>query len=110
MSTDQYGNECSKRLSLHIRTLALPEFNYNDAIDYAARLYGSIGVHFQVRSESCVVMNSAQSTRLAVIDGTCDWNQNNSEQDDLWDLAGISIGRGVVAFIVGGINTGSGTL
>lgn len=110
MSTDQYGSECSKRLDLHVRTLALPEFNYNDAIEYAGRLYGSIGVHFRLRSESCVVMNSTQSSRLAVIDGTCRWDQNNSEQNDLWTLAGIPKGSGIVAFIVGGINTGSGTL
>lgn len=109
MGKDRHGNECSKRIPIHIRTLALPKFNYNKSIEFAEKLYGSIGVYFDIQSGLCMALSKANSVKLAVIDGTCKWDQNNSEQDDLYKLAGLSRSDGVIAFIVGGIKQPSGS-
>ncbi|HOW77341.1 MAG TPA: hypothetical protein P5102_13430 [Candidatus Competibacteraceae bacterium] len=44
-------------------------------------------------------------SNLEVIDGACKWDQNNSEQDDLFDLVKAKISGGIVIFIVGSIKT-----
>ena len=107
---DKHGNECSKRLPVGIYTLALVEsFDYFEAVEVAEKLYGKHGIFFDVVTQLCLALDEAQQVRLAVIDGSCEWDQNNSEQAELHTLANAPQGQ-VSVFIVGGIQTDSGSL
>ena len=111
MKKDKHGNQCNKLLPVNIFSLALPAFDYNKAITFAEKLYGSNGIYFDIRQELCLALSAAQQTKLAVIDGECKWDQNNAEQDDLFNLVKGRVGTGISVFIVGGINTdGANTL
>ena len=110
MKKDKYGNNCTKRLPIHIRTLALPNFNYSKAIEIAGKLFGSNGIFMDIRSEFCLALSEADAVKFNVIDGECKWNQFSSEQEDLYELAKISPGSGVAVCIVGGVKTSSGSL
>ena len=109
MLTDKHGNECSKRLPVAIYTLSTVSFDYFWALRYAEQLYGKHGIFFDVVDQSCLALSAAEQVSLAVIDGTCRWDQNNSEQDDLHSLVNPPPGR-VCVFIVGGIQQPSGPL
>ncbi len=111
MKKDKHGNQCSKLLPVNIFELAPPQFDYFKAVTFAEKLYGSNGIYFDIRQGLCLALTSAQQTKLAVIDGQCKWDQNNSEQDDLFELVKGRVGTGISIFIVGGINTdGTNTL
>ncbi len=107
MKKDKHGNECTKRLSLAIYTLAQVKFEYFKALEFAEKLYGKHGILFDVVAQQCLALKKADQVKLAVIDGTCKWDQNNSEQDDLWELVKPPVGR-LVVFIVGGIQKPKG--
>jgi len=93
-----------KHLDIHISTLNPPRFDYNAAIRFALDLYGSIGIQLRIRTEICPALSATDATRLAVINGDCKWNQFNSEQDDLYELAGISSAvSGLRVFFVAGL-------
>lgn len=105
MKTDKHGNKCDKRLPVAIYSLALPKFDYDKAITFAEKLYGSNGIYFDIRQEQCLNVSAAQQVKLEVIDGACKWDQNNSEQDDLYNLVDTWVSNSIVIFIVGGIKT-----
>ncbi|MEZ5584062.1 MAG: hypothetical protein R3F37_16180 [Candidatus Competibacteraceae bacterium] len=101
MKTDKHGNKCDKRLPVAIYSLALPKFDYDKAITFAEKLYGSNGIYFDIRQEQCLNVSAAQQVKLEVIDGACKWDQNNSEQDDLYNLVDTWVSNSIVIFIVG---------
>lgn len=109
MRTDKYGNECSKRLPVGIYTLSTMSFDYFVSLTFAEQLYGKHGILFDVVDQRCLALSAAQQVSLAVIDGTCEWDQNNSEQDDLHALVSAPPGR-LCVFIVGGIQKPDGPL
>lgn len=92
----------TKSVSIHIRTLAMPKFDYRKSIEMAKLIYGNIGVAFNVMSELCPVVSGTSTIDLSVIDGQCKWNQFNPEQSDLYSRAKPGSG-GITVFIVGGI-------
>ncbi|GAB5374025.1 MAG: hypothetical protein AcusKO_04870 [Acuticoccus sp.] len=93
-----------KHLDIHISTLNPPRFDYNAALRFALDLYGSIGIQLRIRTEICPALDAADATRLSVINGDCRWNQFNTEQDDLYERAGIRAGAsGVRVFFVAGL-------
>jgi hypothetical protein len=110
MWTDRHGNRCSKRLPVGIYTLAaVQSFDYFEAVGFAEQLYGKHGIYFDIVSQMCLALDAAQQVRLAVIDGSCQWDQNNSEQAELHTLVNAPSGQ-VSVFIVGGIQQDTGPL
>lgn len=103
MKTDRHGNECSHEARITIRSIALPEFDYAMAKRNAEQLYGSNGIYFNVVSEQCTALSEEMALRLAVIDGTCRWNQFSEEQDDLYDAVGGSMFSGILVCFVGSL-------
>jgi hypothetical protein len=110
MKKDRHGNECSKRLPVGIYTLAaVQSFDYFEAVSFAERLYGKHGIFFDIVTQMCMALDAEQQVRLAVIDGSCEWDQNNSEQAELHTLVSAPPGQ-VSVFIVGGIQQDTGPL
>jgi hypothetical protein len=105
MKKDKHGNECKKLVHATIYTLALPQFDYHKAVEFTEKLYGSNGIYVSWGFGQCLALSEAQEIKLKVIDGTCKWDQNNSEQDDLYNLVKARNPSGILIFIVGGIKT-----
>lgn len=99
-----------KKIVVHIRNLAIPAFSLELATKYAEKLYNSIGIKFEIGSSISLALKKTEMATLSVVDGACKWDQNNSEQDMLYKLAGLTRKNGIVVFIVKGIKTASGTL
>jgi hypothetical protein len=110
MKKDRHGNECSKRLPVGIYTLAaVQSFDYFEAVTFAEKLYGKHGIFFDIVAQMCLALDEAQQLQLAVIDGSCEWDQNNAEQAELHKLVNAPAGQ-VSVFIVGGIRQDTGPL
>mgnify|MGYP000871073458 CR=1 FL=1 len=92
----------TKAVSIHIRTLAAPMFEYSRAIAMAKMIYGNIGVAFNIASEMCPSLDTTSNVDLSEVNGMCAWNQFNPEQSDLYSRAHPGSG-GVTVFIVGAI-------
>lgn len=97
----------TKAISIHVRTLATPGFDYSRAISMARMIYGNIGVAFNVMSEFCPAMSDSSSVDLSIVDGNCSWDQFNTEQTDLYSRARPG-SSGITVFIVGGIREDAG--
>jgi hypothetical protein len=109
LAKDKHGNDCKHRLRVRIYTLAPVKFNYVKALTFAEKLYGGMGILFDTVHQSCPVLTVAQQAKLAIIDGTCKWDQNNKEQDQLHKLVKAPAGQ-LCVFIVGAIKTPKGHL
>lgn len=107
---DRHGNTCHKRIQIHIYSLRSPRWDYSWAIEYAEQLYGSNGIYFDIRTAVCPVISEADDVALNVVDGTCRWDQSNTEQDRLHTAVGLGSYQGIAVFIVGGINNNGSTI
>jgi hypothetical protein len=108
MITNRHGQNCSKRILIHVRSLATSTWDYDASVSFAERIYGSIGVLFHISSAMCPVMPDDVAVRLAVVDGACSWNQFSAEQTDLYAYASPG-SSGITVFIVGGLAKADGS-
>lgn len=108
MRKNRQGQNCSKRVIIHVRSLAAPTYSYTESVRQAELIYGNIGILFQINSELCPALSAAADVELAVIDGACKWDQFNTEQTDLYAM-GQPGPNGVTVFIVGGIRQPDGS-
>lgn len=98
----------TKAVSIHVRTLAAPAFSYSKAIAIAKQVYSDIGVAFNVLTELCPVVADEPAIDLTEIDGQCDWDKFNAEQESLYKRASPGA-TGITVFIVGGIRKTNGS-
>lgn len=107
---DPLGNQCDYCVRIHVRLAANLKIDVHQAIRNAQRLYGRNKIYFETPAPQSVYMNAADFGRLSVVNGECRWNQESSEQKDLFDLVGANDMFGITAVFVSGLQTASGPL
>ncbi len=104
----QVNPKYTKRIPIHIRSIAQPTFDLRKSLAYTQGLYASIDVHFDIQSNQGMALKKNDLIKLSTINGACTYNQSNAEHTLLYKLAGLTKKDGLVVFIVKGIQKPNG--
>lgn len=90
--TDELGNLCTHKVSLHFRSIAMPAVSEFTALQNAQRVYGPHGICVEYASGQCLQLSAEDTLTLDVVDGKCKWDSVSDEQRLLHGLGGGPVG------------------
>lgn len=83
-SIDPLGNRCDRVLRVHVRRVHSGELDIALSTRFAQKIYGSIGIHFQVSSMETLSLIDADRERFATQETVCLSQVGNNERDELY--------------------------
>lgn len=105
MKYNQFGQGCDRQLSLIVKAIAPPKWDWHDAAKNIVQFYGDYGIFIDIVSEDFVVIDAAR-LGFDVIETSCIvQGRGTEEQSALYDFFdGQAVGNhGALVMIVGGI-------
>lgn len=98
---DPLGNKCDFTVRIHVRQVANSQSSVFEQVRNAQRVYGKVGIYFDVGTMESIALDAAAYSRLAVVTTECNWDEDSPEQAELFERVGASpLQQGILAVFV----------
>lgn len=101
-SIDPLGNRCDRVLRVHVRRVHSGELDIALSTRFAQKIYGSIGIHFQISSMETLSLSDADRERFATQETVCLSQVGNNERDELYRRFAVKDFASITAFLIKG--------